>query len=69
MEESIYNPCLFYICDSFNIVGIKTKNILIFGDNNFTRKKAMVIRTIKILIKDQYYLTSLPTLEIQWNKN
>lgn len=46
------NFCFFYRSDWFYIMKMQIDNILILADNNFAKKKKIIIQTIKIITKD-----------------
>ena len=66
MEESTYNPCLFYRSSLFGIMEIKTNDILILADNNFANKEEAQIKAIKIMTKNQEHFT--PTQPLKFNR-
>lgn len=63
MKESIYNLYLLYKSGPFGIMEMQTDDILILADNNFTRKEEVEIKVVKIITKDQEYLTPIQPLK------
>lgn len=59
INEFLYDLCFFYSFSSFDIIKMQIYNIKIFIKNNFASKKKAIIKSAKIMIKDQQYFTFL----------
>lgn len=59
IKELTYNPCFLYSSGPVGILGMQIDNTLILVNNNFASKEEAVIKSVKIMIKDQEHFTSL----------
>jgi hypothetical protein len=58
IEQSIYDPCLFYSLQLFGIVSIQTNNTFILSDSDFFWKKESELKKARLIAKDYEQLNA-----------
>ena len=56
MDQSIYNPCLFYNNKPFKIISLQTDNILFFIDDTFAKTEQSKLYKAEFMAKEREQL-------------
>jgi hypothetical protein len=63
IEQSTYDPCLFYNNHPFGVVGLQTDDTLFVGDDAFTKKEQLGLQKARFLTKERERLTTTNDLK------